>query len=123
VSRLLKWTAFVAWTAVLLAILVVLIMLMLRGVHLEHKGTVSVVGLSDPIRVAVSEPIEIRLTDPVVLAVSGVETSAIPLEFNVTDIPSCPECGGALLLRSYNLWSGEIEWFCPACNGVVMPLP
>lgn len=122
-SRSLKWIACAVFIAVLLGILAVLTLLLLHGLHLEHEGTVSVVGLSDPIHVAISGPIEVCVTDPVTLALSGVETSAIPLEFNITDIPDCPACGGPLLLRSYNLWTGKVEWFCPACNAILTPDP
>ena len=118
-SQGLKWTALVVLTAVLLAILAVLALLLTNGVSLE----VRVVSQSDPMQVSLSDPIGVRVTEPVVLAVSGVETSAIPLQFDITDIPQCPQCGGSLLLKSYSVWTGELEWFCPVCDGVVGPLP
>ena len=97
----------------LVAVLVVLVVIAWRGVRVEHTGWVTVDGLSDGIELRMADPVTLEVPEAVRMVAGGAASDAIPVDVS---FPACSECGGTMLPVRWNLWSGEIEWVCPACG-------
>lgn len=97
----------------LAAILAMLVVLALRGVRIEHTGSVNLGGLEQGISLRMSEPMTLVMPEPARLVATGVDRDVIPVEF---DILTCPEGAGTRLPVRWNPWTGEIEWACPGAE-------
>lgn len=107
-------TAILTLIAVLLAaILAVLVSIVWRGIEVKHTGSVSLESMTDGIPLRMEGPVVLETSEPVRMVATGPTSESIPVD--VAFIP-CPKCGGPLLPVRWKLFTGEIEWGCPACG-------
>lgn len=97
----------------LIAILALLILIAWRGVHVEHTGSVDIGPMQEAITLRMSEPVTLEMPEPGRLITTGPDGGAIPLDL---PLPKCPSCESTMLPARWNLWTGEIDWVCPACG-------
>jgi hypothetical protein len=114
VGRIAQTSVLIAIAVLLAAILGTLVTIAWRGVRIEHVGAVSLDAITGGIPLEMAGPITLEMTAPVHLVTTGAESDAVPIDLS---LPTCPECGGSLVPVRFNLWTGEIEWACPACSG------
>jgi hypothetical protein len=105
-----RTAAFALTICLLAAILAVLLLITTQGIRIEHTGSVALTGMADDVSLRMADPVVLQMPD-------AVQLNATSNEFPISlDLVSCPECGGAMLPVRWNLWTGEIEWACPACG-------
>jgi len=108
-------------TIVLLAaILAMLALLAVRGVRIEHRGSVNLGAMQEGIALRMDHPIELVMPEAVRMVATGPDGEAVPLKL---DILSCSRCDATMIPVRWNLWTGEIDWLCPDCGGVEASLP
>jgi len=94
----------------LLAILGTLITIALRGIRVEHAGTVALTGMYDRVELRMPDPVTLRMPEAVEGTISSAEFP-VQLQFG-----GCPDCGGTMVPIRWDLWTGEIEWRCSGCE-------
>ena len=100
----------VAIIVLLVGILAILATIAVRGVRIEHAGTVALTGMVDEIALRMPDAVTLEMPGAVVASLSSEE---LPLNLQLV---SCPECGGSMVPVRLDLWSGRIEWACPVCG-------
>jgi hypothetical protein len=121
-GRLLILSALAATVALLAGILFMLVLISRNGISIHLGGDISLSDASDRISVELSmnEPLVLTMPEPAHLVATGPEGNAIPAALSLA---VCPHCGGSMLPGKWNLWTGEIEWVCPACGQVDVRSP
>jgi hypothetical protein len=102
-----------AIAVLLIAILAVLLTIVLRGVQIEHTGYVTLAGMSEGVELRMADPVTLRVPETVHMVATGADGDAIPVDLSFA---TCPACGGAMIPVRLNLWTGKIDWVCPACG-------
>lgn len=109
-----------AIAVLLIAILAVLLTIAWRGVEIEHTGYVTLAGVSEGVELRMTDPVTLRVPETVHMVATGADGDAIPVDLA---LPTCPSCGGSMIPVRLNLWTGEIDWACPACGETVTATP
>lgn len=118
IARSTRWAAWVLVCGLLAAILVVLIGITQHGIRIEYAGDVRIVGMPSEIALRMPEPVQLEMPNGAQLTASVSDGTDIPLSITLL---TCPQCGGPLLPTRWNVFTGEIDWTCPACGADVVP--
>ena len=97
----------------LVAVLSVLIVIAWRGVRVEHTGEVTLGAATDGVELRMVDPVTLQIPEPARLVATGTSGDAIPFDLA---LPTCPNCGRTMIPTRWNLWTGQIDWRCPACE-------
>ena len=113
-DRTIRFTVVAVIVGLLAALLILLLTIGRNGIRIETVGEVRIVGMPSEIALRMAEPVRLTMPEGTTL----VGNADIPV--SVTVFP-CPTCGGPLVPTRFSLFSGEIEWTCPACNAAKTP--
>jgi len=104
----------------LVAILATLLVIAVRGIRFEHTGSVTLDGMSEGVRLRMVDPVTLEMPEPAHLLATGADGEGIPIDLALL---ACPTCEGTMVPVRWNLWTGEIDWVCPACGETVTASP
>ena len=104
----------------LMAICALLALLAIRGVRVEHTGSVNLGPMQEGIALQMSAPVELVMPEAVRTIATGPDGGAVPLEL---DFLSCSTCDATMVPVRWNLWTGEIDWLCPDCGEALTSAP
>jgi hypothetical protein len=118
-----KTTVSIALAAIivlLIAVLAALATIAWRGIRIEHAGSVTLAGMTEDVRLRMVDPVTLEMPEPAHLVTTGADGDAIPVDLS---LPACPACGGPMVPVRWNLWTGRIDWVCPACGETMTASP